>query len=82
MSDRKSKIPEFEQSMRELEALVERLEQGDLPLEEALRQFERGVALTKACQTALKAAQQKVEVLLKASNTADEAVIEDFEPEA
>ena len=41
--------------MRELEALVERLERGDLPLEEALKQFERGVALTKSCQAALKA---------------------------
>ncbi len=69
--------------MAELEALVERLEQGDLPLEESLKQFERGVALTRACQTALKAAEQKVEILMKASSVAgaDEA-IEDFEPES
>jgi exodeoxyribonuclease VII small subunit len=68
--------------MRELEALVARLEQGDLPLEEALKQFERGIALTKACQTALKAAEHKVEILLKSSAPGGEPVIEDFEPES
>jgi exodeoxyribonuclease VII small subunit len=57
-------LPDFEQSLTELEALVARLEQGDVPLEEALKTFERGVALTRQCQTALRTAQQKVEVLL------------------
>lgn len=51
--------------MNELETLVSRLERGDLPLEESLAVFERGVSLTRNCQTALKAAEQKVEVLLK-----------------
>ena len=58
------KLPDFEQSLSELEALVLKLEQGDVPLEEALATFERGVALTRQCQTALRTAQQKVEVLL------------------
>jgi exodeoxyribonuclease VII small subunit len=58
------KLPDFEQSLSELEALVQKLEQGDVPLEEALATFERGVALTRQCQTALQTAQQKVEVLL------------------
>jgi exodeoxyribonuclease VII small subunit len=58
------KAPDFEQSLVELEALVEKLEQGDVPLEDALKTFERGVALTRQCQTALRTAQQKVEVLL------------------
>jgi exodeoxyribonuclease VII small subunit len=57
--------PDFERSLSELESLVERLERGDLPLEEALRTFERGVELTRYCQASLKAAQQKVEILLK-----------------
>jgi exodeoxyribonuclease VII small subunit len=57
--------PDFETSLEELEALVERLERGDLQLEDALRSFERGVALTRHCQGALTAAQQKVEILLK-----------------
>jgi exodeoxyribonuclease VII small subunit len=57
-------MPDFEHSLSELEALVQKLEQGDVPLEEALKTFERGVALTRQCQTALRSAQQKVEVLL------------------
>jgi exodeoxyribonuclease VII small subunit len=64
-SDNKSDdLPDFERSLTELETLVARLEQGDVPLEEALKTFERGVALTRQCQTALRTAQQKVEVLL------------------
>lgn len=83
MTTKKPGIQDFENSMRELEALVERLEQGDLPLEEALKQFERGVALTRACQTALKSAEQKVEILMKAASV-DGAPddVEDFEPES
>ena len=61
---------DFERSLAELETLVERLEQGDLPLDDALRSFERGVALTRQCQGALKAAQQKVEILLNSSTDA------------
>ena len=57
--------PDFETSLGELEALVERLERGELPLEEALKDFERGVQLTRQCQGALTDAQQKVEILLK-----------------
>jgi exodeoxyribonuclease VII small subunit len=57
--------PDFERALSELERLVERLERGDLPLEEALKTFERGVELTRHCQSSLKAAQQKVEILLK-----------------
>ena len=64
-----SKIPDFEQALAELEALVTRLERGDLPLDEALKTFERGVTLTRQCQTALKDAQQKVEILLKRGGT-------------
>jgi exodeoxyribonuclease VII small subunit len=70
--------PDFELAMRDLEELVERLEQGDLPLEESLAAFERGVALTRACQTALKEAEQKVEILLK---KAGEPAVEAFAPE-
>jgi exodeoxyribonuclease VII small subunit len=56
---------DFERSLTELEAIVEQLEQGDLSLDESLRQFERGVQLTRVCQGALKQAEQKVEVLLR-----------------
>jgi len=66
---------DFEAAMRDLEQLVERLEHGDLPLEESLAAFERGVKLTRSCQTALKEAEQKVEILLKKSG---EPQVEDF----
>ena len=69
---------DFEGAMRDLEELVERLEQGDLPLEESLAAFERGVMLTRSCQTALKEAEQKVEILLK---KAGESSLEKFDPE-
>lgn len=65
-----SQPPDFERALDELERLVERLEHGDLPLEEALRTFERGVELTRHCQSALKAAQQRVEILLKRNGQA------------
>ncbi|GAC1499101.1 MAG: exodeoxyribonuclease VII small subunit [Steroidobacteraceae bacterium] len=64
--------------MRDLEQLVELLEQGDLSLEESLAAFERGVALTRACQGALKEAEQKVEILLK---KAGGPAVEDFRPD-
>ena len=67
--------PDFETAMRDLEELVERIERGDLPLEESLAAFERGVMLTRACQTALKEAEQKVEILLK---KAGEPAVENF----
>jgi exodeoxyribonuclease VII small subunit len=57
--------PDFEKSLQELEALVARLERGDLPLAESLALFEQGVALTRACHGALAQAQQKVAVLLQ-----------------
>ncbi|HKF96679.1 MAG TPA: exodeoxyribonuclease VII small subunit [Steroidobacteraceae bacterium] len=58
---------DFEKALAELESLVERLERGDVPLDEALRTFERGVALTRHCQACLQTAQQKVEILLRRS---------------
>jgi len=73
--------PDFEASLEELEALVERLEQGDLPLEEALRTFERGVSLTRQCQVALAEAQQKVEILLAQPGTGERRA-RDFRPDA
>jgi len=73
--------PDFEASLEELEAIVERLEQGDLPLEEALRTFERGVALTRQCQGALAQAQQKVEILLAQPGAAGERRTREFRPD-
>jgi exodeoxyribonuclease VII small subunit len=68
---RNNNTPDFEAALAELEGLVERLERGDLPLDEALKTFERGVELTRHCQASLKSAQQKVEILLKRGSGAD-----------
>lgn len=56
----KSKKIDFEKTLTELEAVVERMEQGDLSLEDSLKEFERGISLTRACQQALAEAEQRV----------------------
>ena len=61
---------DFEKALGELEALVEKMEQGELSLEESLRQFERGIALTRACQKALTEAEQKVQILMQNAGAA------------
>jgi exodeoxyribonuclease VII small subunit len=59
------KPPSFEEALAELEQLVERMEQGNLPLEESLKLFERGIELTRTCQKSLQDAEQKVRILLE-----------------
>ncbi len=54
---------DFEQAFHELEGLVEKLERGDLSLEESLQAYERGLALHRACQQTLDGALRKVEIL-------------------
>ena len=67
---------DYEASITELESLVERLEQGDLRLEESLKLYENGVLITRDCQEALSQAEQKVQLLLQQS---DQANLVDFE---
>lgn len=55
------KAMSFEQALGELEAIVERLEGGDVPLDQSIRIYERGEALKAHCETLLKAAEDKVE---------------------
>jgi len=57
--------PRFEESFAELEALVHRLEEGELPLEESLRAFERGMTLVRTLSERLAAIEQRVEVLVR-----------------
>ena len=64
MAGRK-KTQDFEQSLAALEALVARMEKGDLSLEDSLPAFEEGVQLTRECQARLQAAEQRVQVLLE-----------------
>ncbi len=62
---RRRNSPNFEETLRELESLVEQMEQGELSLEESVKAFERGIELTRACQKALDDAEQKVEILTR-----------------
>ena len=64
MAEPKKKTIDLEKSMAELENIVEQLETGDLPLDKSLKQFEKGVKLSRECQSALTAAEQKVQILL------------------
>jgi len=57
--------PPFESALAELEKLVEQMERGDVSLEESLRMFERGVELARHCQTALRDAESKIQVLVE-----------------
>ena len=65
------KEPDFEQALGELEKLVERLERGDLPLDEALQDLRARRRAHPPLPDSLKAAQQKVEILLKKSGRAE-----------
>jgi len=54
----------FEKDLQELESLIEKMEEGELSLEESLVHFERGIALTRSCQKALSEVEQKIQILL------------------
>jgi exodeoxyribonuclease VII small subunit len=71
-----SRIDAFEESLTELESLVEKMEAGELSLEESLQQFERGVVLARGCQTALKEAELKVRILIEKNGG---QALEDFD---
>ncbi len=59
-----AKPVDLEKSLAELETIVEQLESGELPLEKSLKEFERGVRLSRECQGALKDAEQRVQMLM------------------
>ena len=79
MSENDKKTPDFEAALGELEGLVRKLESGDLPLDESLDEFKRGVELTRHCQDVLDKAQLSVEQLM---NVDDESSGEPFDPDA
>jgi len=76
-SEKKTITSDFETSMAELESLVERMEQGETKLEDALQDFERGIALTRACRQSLSEAEQKVQILLQDSVDAEPEAFKD-----
>ena len=55
----------YEDALKELESIVQRLEQGDIPLEDSLKLFEKGVKLSRFCAKKLDEAEKKVEILMK-----------------
>ncbi len=61
----------FEESLNKLEGLVEKMESGDLSLEDSLKTFEEGIKLTRECQQALKQAEQKVNLLIEKNGSAE-----------
>ena len=76
MVDKTTRAFNFEKSITELETIIEKMEEGGLPLEESLKQFEKGVSLTRQCQQALKKAEQKVKVLTEKQGKQS---VEDYE---
>ena len=75
---RKKQGVEFEAALEELEGLVERMEEGELSLEESLKTYERGIELSRACEKSLEAAEQRIRILTEKDGEAD---TEPFEPE-
>ena len=74
MTNKKTKketVPDFEQALNELEAIVQQMEKDELSLEQALLQFETGVKLARQCQQALKTAEQRIEILSAQINLDD-----------
>lgn len=67
----------FEEAMKQMEEIVQRLESGDLPLEDSLKLYEDGVRLTRVCSSRLQTAEKRIEVLMK--NEQDEVVSEPLE---
>lgn len=78
--EKSQKVPtvSFENSLKELEQIVARLESGDLPLEDALNEFERGVQIAKQGQKVLQKAEQRVQILL---NDDENKPLDDFSPD-
>ena len=64
MTKKELGLARLEDTLVELEQLVARLEEGELPLDKALKEFERGIQLTRQCQKVLKETEQKIEILL------------------
>lgn len=79
MSDQEeSQQIDFEATLAELEALVERMESGRMSLEDSLAAFERGVKLTRECRTALKSAELRIKALTEDGDELD-VVVDDAE---
>ena len=79
MTKKKQATFDFEQALKNLEELVSSMEDGELTLEESLQAFEKGIKLTRECQSALKNAEQKVQLLLNENGDTEEIDLDDVE---
>ena len=79
MSKNKPTAFDFEKALENLEELVTAMEEGELSLEESLQAFEKGIKLTRECQTALKNAEQKVQILINENGDTEALDIEEVE---
>jgi len=79
MTTKKQAKFDFEATLEELEKLVSSMEDGELSLEESLGAFEKGIKLTRECQTALKNAEQKVQVLLNENGDTEQLDLDGVE---
>ena len=80
MPERHAKPQSFESALAEFEALVEKMERGDLSLEESVGAYERGVALHRYCEDALSVAERKVRILSEGGGEGSESgELEEFE---
>ena len=77
----KPETPLFEDSLAELQEIVNTLEEGTAGLEESMEQFERGVKLLRSCYQSLESAEQKIEVLTRVDADGN-PVLEDFDATA
>ncbi len=78
MAEAKPESPAFEAALDELEKVVQKLEGGELTLEQTLQLFERGIELRDRCQKDLKDAETRIEILMRRG---DEIRAEPFQPE-
>lgn len=76
MTKKKQTGFDFEQALEDLEQLVSSMEAGELSLEDSLQAFEKGIKLTRECQTALKQAEQKVQVLINENGDTEDLEVE------
>ena len=70
MAKKQDKEASFEETIKQLEAIVTQLENGDLPLDEALNEFEKGIKLSRSGQKQLNEAEQRIQILLSENSDA------------
>ncbi|HLB43158.1 MAG TPA: exodeoxyribonuclease VII small subunit [Gammaproteobacteria bacterium] len=82
MTKRSNKLPSLEESLTEVSQLIDKMEHGELTLEQSLTHFERGIALVKHCQKILTEAEQKVKILIQNNHQEELSVYEENQNES